>query len=119
MFSDVHRESILRWPRLYGLTPDGREVPVVSYRQLWPLDQSRLPIGLRAIYKDQGAGARLSAALQDVLRRYEARRSGGGHDGPPLVALRLYVVSWPIEPFAANLDRPSERTLLAHTTLDR
>jgi hypothetical protein len=116
MFAEIHREALLRWPRLYGVTRDGREVPIVSYRELWPLDQSRLPIGLRAIYSAEGASVRLHAALEDVLRRYEARRAGG-HGGPPLTALRLYLVSWPVEPFARNLDRPAERRLLADVSL--
>jgi hypothetical protein len=119
MFSEIHRTSVLRWPRLYGLTPDGREVPVVSHAELWPLDQSRLPIGLRTIYSDPKAGDRVPTALKDVLRRYEARRSTGEHTGPPLVALRLYLVSWPVEPFAHNLDTPSDRRLLAVATLER
>jgi len=118
MFSDVHRSSVLRWPRLYGVTAEGDEVPLLSYRELWPLDQSRLPIGLRALYTEAGADQRVRTALRDVLRRYESRRPSGAHSGRPLVAVRLYLVSWPIEPFAANLNRPNDRRLLADATLD-
>ena len=119
MFAAVHRSAVLRWPRLYGVTADGTEVPMVSYRELWPLDQSRLPIGLRAMYDEEGADDRVRAVLRDVLRRYEARRPSGAHSGRALTAIRLYLVSWQIEPFARNLDRPNERRLLADATLDR
>jgi hypothetical protein len=117
MFSEIHRTNVLRWPRLYGVTRDGREVPLLSYRQLWPLDQSRLPVGLRAIYGESGSGARVREALRDVLRRYEERRVMGKHSGPELIGVRLYVVSWDVQPFARNLTAPSERRLLADVML--
>jgi len=119
MFANVHRSAVLRWPRLYGVTANGEEVPILSYRELWPLDQSRLPLGLRAIYSMEDADARVRTALRDVLRRYEARRPSGAHSGRPLVAIRLYLVSWNIEPFARNLHNPIERRLLADASLDR
>ena len=100
------------------MRPDGREVPVTRYADLWPLDQSRLPIGLRAIYEQEGASQRIHDALLDVLQRYEARRRDGDHQQGPFVAIRLYMVSWPLEPFAANLDEPSERRLLAQASAD-
>jgi len=118
MFSTIHREAVLRWPRLYGVRPDGREVPVTRYAELWPLDQSRLPLGLRAIYNQEGASRRIHDALLDVLQRYEARREAGEHEGGPFIAMRLYMVSWPLEPFAANLDEPSERQLLAQASAE-
>jgi hypothetical protein len=117
MFSELYRTNVLRWPRLYGVTPDGREVPIVSYQQLWPLDQSRLPIGLRAIYSEPGSGARVREALLDVLRRYEERRVAGKHSGPELIGVRLYVVSWDVQPFARNLTAPMERRLVADAML--
>jgi hypothetical protein len=93
-------------------------VPVTQYIELWPLDQSRLPIGLRAIYNDEGASRRIHDALLDVLQRYEVRRHAGAHEGGPLTAMRLYLVSWPLEPFAANLDQPSDRQLLAQVNVE-
>ncbi len=119
MFSEIHRSNTLRLPRIYGITRDGTETPIVSYRELWPLDQSRLPIGLRAIYNDTGSSGRIREALRDVLRRYEARRAEGEHAGPPLVGLRLYVVSWEVQPFARNLTAPVERELLSSVMLDQ
>jgi hypothetical protein len=118
MFSTIHREAVLRWPRIYGVRPDGREVPVTNYDELYPLDQSRLPIGLRAIYNEEGASPRIHDALLDVLHRYEARRQAGEHDGSPLTAMRLYLVSWPLDPFADNLDQPSQRQLLTQANVE-
>jgi hypothetical protein len=117
MFSSVHRSWVLRWPRLYGVTAEGTEVPLLSHRELWPLDQSRLPLGLRAMSSEPDADERVRSALLDVLRRYEGRRTSEEHSGRPLVAIRLYLVSWQLEPFARNLDSPTERRLLADATL--
>src|SRR5215217_2102994 len=112
MFSTVHRSRVLNWFRLYGVTDDNREVPVVKYAYLWPLDQSRLPLGLRRVYRREGNGPRLREAVQDALARYERRRENGQHNGPHLRSLRLYQVQWELEPYAANIDRPKDRELL-------
>jgi hypothetical protein len=112
MFSTVHRERVLTWPRLYGVTADGRELPLVRHDELFPLDQSRLPLGLRRIHQETGAGPRLHAALADVLRRYEVRRAAGEHRGPELAGVRLYTVRWPLMPHAANLANPRWREQL-------
>jgi len=112
MFARVHRSPVLSWFRLFGVTPDNREVPIVDHTYLWPLDQSRLPIGLRAVYQAQGNGPRLHDAVADALRRYEQRREAGLHKGPELRAMRLYSVDWDVVPYATNVDKPKSRTLL-------
>ena len=101
----------------YGVTADGNEVPFYPPDVVWPLDQSRLPIGLRTMYSLEDSEERVRTALSDVLLRYERRRTSGAHSGRPLVAIRLYLVSWQVEPFARNLDSPTERRLLADATL--
>jgi len=115
MFSTVHRQPTLTWLRLFGVTDDNREVPLLKYNELWPLDQSRLPLGLRRVADQPDSGTRLQGALSDVLQRYNARREKGEIKGPELRAVRLYKVGWTLEPFAANLDRPSSRELVAET----
>ena len=80
---------------------------------MWPLDQSRLPLDPpdRA---DAGQELRVRHALEDILRRYEARRAAGEHGGPKIEGIRLYKVAELIsEPDAANLDRPRSKTLIA------
>jgi hypothetical protein len=113
MFSTVHRDAVLTWPRVFGVTPDGREIALLQYEYLYPLDQSRLPLGLRRLGERPDGPSRIRSALADVLARYEQRREARAHEGPALVAIRLYSVEWPLQPFAANLDAPRSRTLLA------
>lgn len=113
MFSTVHQQHVLRWPRLFGVTADGREIALVRHDYLAPLDQSRLPLGLRRIEQMDDSDGRLRQALADILRRYEIRREAGEHEGPPLRGLRLYTVTWDLEPYAANLDHPRSRELVA------
>jgi len=112
MFARVHRSHVLSWYRLFGVTADNREIPIVDPAYLWPLDQSRLAIGLRAVYQAEGNGPQLHAAVADALNRYERRRAEGAHKGPELQAMRLYSVDWDVEPYAPNLDHPEARTLL-------
>jgi hypothetical protein len=113
MFAVAHRRPVLEnWYRLFGVTHDNREVAILKYSELWPLDQSRLPLGLRRLYQQPGGPERVRAAVADILRRYELRRQQGLHKGPPLRGLRLYTVDWDLEAYAANLDRPRSRTLL-------
>ena len=116
MFAAIHRRAVLEWPRLFGVTADGAEVALLDHDYLYPLDQSRLPIGLRQIYRSQGNAPRIHAALEDCLERYERRRIDGEHDGPPLRGIRLYIVSWDIQPYARNLDEPRSRQLIAEAT---
>jgi hypothetical protein len=44
--------------------------------------------------------------------RYERLR-GDTHDGPPIVALRLYELEWTIDRDAANVDSPDRRRFIA------
>ncbi|MEP6592692.1 MAG: hypothetical protein ABJC51_03325, partial [Acidobacteriota bacterium] len=81
----------------------------------WPLDQSRLPLGLRRMADEPDGPARLQRAITDVLVRYNARRATGAITGPELQAIRLYKISWTLEPFAANLDLPTTRVLMAES----
>ena len=113
MFSTVHREPSLTWLRLFGVTAENREVALLSYNELWPLDQSRLPLGVRRFADKPESAPRVQAALTDVLQRYNARRAKGEIQGPELRAVRLYKMGWRLEPFAANLDRPTTRQLVA------
>jgi hypothetical protein len=113
MFAVIPRQPVLENSyRLFGVTYDNREVAILKYSQLWPLDQSRLPIGLRRLYREPDGRERVRAVVEDTFRRYELRRAEGRHNGPPLRAMRLYKLTWDLEPYAANLDRPRSRELL-------
>ena len=117
MFSSVHRRPVLTWLRLFGVTGDNREVALLSYNDLWPLDQSRLPLGLRRIADAPDSGPRLQRALTDVMLRYNERRAKGEIAGPELRGVRLYRLGWSLEPFGANLNAPSSRELLAEASI--
>jgi hypothetical protein len=117
MFSSVHRRPVLTWLRLFGVTPDNREVALLSYNDLWPLDQSRLPLGLRRIADAPDSGPRLQRAITDVMVRYNERQARGEISGPALRAVRLYKLGWTLEPFGANLNEPSSRELLAEASV--
>jgi hypothetical protein len=120
MFAVIPHQGVLENSyRLFGVTYDNREVAILKYSQLWPLDQSRLPIGLRRLDRAPGGRERVRLVVEDTLRRYERRRAQGQHKGPPLRALRLYSLNWDLEPYAANLDHPRSRELLAEVGLDQ
>jgi hypothetical protein len=113
MFAVIPRQAVLENSyRLFGVTYDNREVAILKYSQLWPLDQSRLPIGLRRLYAQPGGRERVRTIVEDALRRYERGRAQGRHNGPALRGMRLYSLNWDLEPYAANLDRPRSRELL-------
>ncbi len=59
------------------------------------------------------AAERVRTAVADCLARYDALRDDRQHDGPPLVAMRLYELDWTIDPAAANVDAPDHRRLIA------
>jgi len=78
-----------------------------------PFDQSRLPKALRQILERPDGVARVKTGLRDLLFRYKRLRQTGEHEGPPLIALRLYELEYTIDRHAANVDRPNRRTFIA------
>ena len=113
MFSGTWRSSTFTWLRLFGVTSDGREFALDANRYISPFDQSRLPKALRQMLQERDGLARMHTALIDLSARYEELRQDDRHDGPPIVAMRLYELEWTIEPHARNLDHPDRRVLIA------
>jgi len=109
MFSGAWKSRAFTWLRLFGVTADGREFPLEDNRFVAPFDQSRLPKSLRRMLETPDREARIKAALPDLFTRYEHLRQNAAHDGPPIVALRLYELEWTIDPNAANVERPDQR----------
>src|SRR5258706_9354574 len=105
MFSVAWREPRFSWLRLFGVTAQGREFALDANRYIMPFDQSRLPKALRVILAGHDGLTQVRTALADCLARYEGIRRAGGHDGPPITAVRLYELQWTIDPNAANVDR--------------
>jgi hypothetical protein len=112
MFSGTWRSPRFTWLRLFGVTADGRELALDGNRYIAPFDQSRLPKALRRMMEERDGPARIRTALPDLLSRYEQLR-GDTHDGPPIVALRLYELEWTILPDARNVDHPDARRFIA------
>jgi hypothetical protein len=111
MFSDVSRSKTLSMLRLYGVVQRSPlvEIQLDSSAYLQPFDNSRVADALAdALQKN-----RLDEGVNDCLQRYEALRRAGRHDGPPLVAMRLYRVTWTVEDSASNIDRPDRKDLLS------
>jgi hypothetical protein len=113
MFSGVWRSPTFTWLRLFGVTADGREVALDANRYVAPFDQSRLPKALKRMLEERDGATRVQTALPDLMTRYEQLRTREAHDGPPIVAMRLYELEWTIDPQAANVDRPDSRRLIA------
>lgn len=112
MFSGTWRSPRFTWLRLFGVTADGREIALDRNRYIAPFDQSRLPKVLRRMLDERDGPSRVRMALPDLLLRYEQLR-GETHDGPAIVALRLYELEWTIDPDAANIDEPDARRFIA------
>ncbi len=109
MYSDVNLRQHYSELRLYGVT-EGAGDEVVLVRPYQPLS----PVVTRAsldVAQARGADA-LRKVLGDTLVSYETRRARRRHDGAPIHAVRLYRVSWPIDPWARNAKTLGDRELL-------
>lgn len=116
MFSRVTEKRELTWLRLYVVTPDGREFPLLTHRQVFPFDQSRLSKALGSVRTRPDGDAEIRTALANCLDRYERLRKQGRHDGPQAAGMRLYEVKWTLHPEAANVDAPDSRKLLSEVS---
>ena len=117
MFSRVSESRNLTWLRVYVVTSDGQESPLLTHAEVFPFDQSRLSKALGAVRTRRDAQSEIAAILANCLDRYERLRLEGRHDGPPAVRMRLYEVKWTLHPAAANLSSPDERTLVGEASL--
>ena len=119
MYSKIELDSTMTQLRIFGVPvgkPDA-ELILRDRRYLEPFDNSRLGQALKRIQAGADPETNLPIALTDCLGRYEALRLQGRHDGPRLSALRLYALTWTLDPRAANRDRPEHRRLIAEVQL--
>jgi hypothetical protein len=117
MDSDLWVSKTFSMMRLYGVVQRFPllEIPLDRSSYTIPFDNSRLAAGLeRAVQMH-----RQDEAVADCLTRYEAAQVAGQHLGPPLIALRLYRVTWTLDPWVSNVDRPDHRELLSEVTAHR
>ncbi len=102
--------------QLYGVprAPGAPEFLIVDGRETAPFDAPRLRMSLqRMVARYRNRPARLRRGLADLADRYEARRLAGLHDGPALAGLKVYRVTWELDPWARNVDAPARMDLLA------
>jgi hypothetical protein len=100
--------------RLVGVTDEAasREV-VLRHRQYGPFDPPRFARAMRQLRSRAARRQKSNEVLAYVLDQNELLRRSGRHRGPPLRGIRLYRVSWKVDPLLRNVDRPDERHLLA------
>lgn len=87
-------QPTFRRPLVYGVEPSGREFPLLDREQLYPLSAAQVRQTMRRLRKLPTAEQEVRRALLDMRRRYELGRSQGRHDGPPIVAVRMYDCFW-------------------------
>jgi len=108
MFSEIPPKT-LSMLRLYGVVQRSPlvEIQLDNNLYLQPFDTSRVADALNHARQEN----RLDEGVIDCLTRYEALRRAGRHHGPPLVAMRIYLVTWTPTPSASNIDRPDRKEL--------
>jgi hypothetical protein len=109
MYSELWLSKTYSTLRLYGVVQRSPlvEIQLDKNSYLQPFDISRLNVALGGLQENK-----LNEALNDCLTRYEALRRAGRHNGPPLVAMRLYKITWTLDPSATNIDLPDRKELL-------
>lgn len=112
MYSELETERSVTVYKVVGVRHDGGETEIHKNEFIEPFDGSRLTEGLQNAHFDHGKG---NVALNDVLQRYERRRSERAHSGPALVRVRLYKMKHVLEPWAVNAHSPAERVLLSES----
>ena len=111
MDSELYAFKTFSMLRLYGVVQRSPliEIQLDKTPYIQPFDNSRLSTGLDHAQRVH----REDEAVADCLNRYETLRQEGRHAGPPLVAMRLYMVTWVLDPTVGNIDRPERKELLA------
>jgi hypothetical protein len=126
MFSK-RQASELRWNVFYGVTAGGEELKLQDSTYWSPFSAVKLSYALaRARVRDEKQSREgtakppaLPLAVEQALGIYERRRASAKHKGPPLVGLRLYEVTWRVDPALKNLDQPEQRKLLVDHDIRR
>lgn len=111
MYSYPYRSEFNR-KLVYGVTVDGNEVRLSEGRFWWPLSEVRIAntfMRLKKLNKQD----QWSSAAGYLEHLYYSRKKRKRHTGPILSGLRLYRVSWTIQPQAVNREHPDRKRLLA------
>ncbi len=117
MYSRIELDETMSQLRLFGIrASDGTEVILKDENLISPFDNSRLGVALQRIRLDNDS--ELSTAVADCLQRYQQARQRGDHEGPELVGIRLYELTWLLDPRADNRSTPDERAMIVEVLAD-
>ena len=115
MYASEHGGDIT-WYRVYGVSAAG-EFPLDRDAYYSPLDAQRLSFSFAPRPASRG---HIIPPTNDMLRvvgrLYELGREAKRHGGPVLTGLRLYQVTWQLDPALANLERPTRLVLLGEVS---
>ncbi|HEV2292802.1 MAG TPA: hypothetical protein VGR35_03050 [Tepidisphaeraceae bacterium] len=113
MFARVNKPEPFTSEELWGVTPDGREIPVTS-KMTGIMGTNRIRPSLFRLYR-HGQRTKNPKITQDallgLLRDYEQRRQRREHDGPQLIGMRFYQLKWDFDWWAKNRDAPQRAVL--------
>jgi hypothetical protein len=113
MFARVNKPEPFTSEELWGVTADGREIPITS-KMTGIMGTNRIRPSLFRLYRE-GQRANDPSIAQDALRGlmadYEVRRQRKEHDGPQLSGMKFYQLKWDFDWWAKNRDNP-QRTVL-------
>ena len=113
MFARVNKPEPFTSEELWGVTPDGREIPITS-EMTGIMGTNRIRPSLMRLYL-YGQRTKNPKVPQDallgLLKDYELRRQRKEHDGPELSGMKFYQLKWDFMWHAENRDTP-QRTVL-------
>ncbi len=115
MFARMNKAEPFTSEELWGVTPDGAEIPITS-QMTGIMGINRVRPSLMRLYL---AGQRtknakpVQDALVGLLADYEQRRQKKEHDGPPLSGMKFYQLRWEYDRWAKNRDTPQRTVLVA------
>jgi len=111
MYSGTSLSKTFSMLRLYGVVQRSPLIEIQLDKNIYlqPFDNTRVADALAHALEEN----RLDEGVNDCLKRYEALRLTGRHDGPPLIAMRLYRVTWTVNESGSNIDQPDLKVLLS------
>jgi hypothetical protein len=115
MYNRVYSlEKPIHRVELHGVPADpARGEFLLGPEHMHPFGASRLRNVLGAVMKRyRETPGRIHNAAGALFDHYEARRAAGHHEGPELRAVKIYRMSWKLDPWARNVDRPFRRQLV-------
>jgi hypothetical protein len=113
MFARVNKAEPFTSEELWGVTPDGREIPITS-KMTGIMGTNRIRPSLMRLYLASQRANKpevAEGALRGLLDDYESRRQRKEHDGPQLAGMKFYQLRWDFDWWAKNRDTP-QRTVL-------